>query len=101
MQYFVGCQFKGELLSRAFVFFDQPDLDRLAQQICQPAADLSGSFVASDKPVAVFASNKNAMVPFFMFGTEHIEEQVPSTATWGKVAVARLVLYFSQATVGR
>jgi len=52
---------------------------------CQPGQDLSGTGVASDKPVAVFGTAKNAMVPFYMFGTEHIEEQLPPTSTFGTV----------------
>jgi hypothetical protein len=51
---------------------------------CQPGADLSGSRVVADKSVAVFGQAKNAMVPYFMFGTEHLEEQLPPIETWGR-----------------
>jgi len=54
------------------------------RKFCQPGGDLSGSLVVSDKPVAVFSNAKNAMVPFYMFGTEHLEEQLPPVSSWGK-----------------
>ena len=53
------------------------------RMFCQPGPDLSGSVVQSDKPVAVFGTAKNAMVPYYMFGTEHLEEQLFPTSTWG------------------
>jgi hypothetical protein len=57
------------------------------RRFCQPGPDLTGSFVAADKPVAVFSAAKNAMVPFYMFGTEHLEEQVPPVTAWGRTYV--------------
>ena len=53
------------------------------RKFCQPGGDLSGSLVKSDKPIAVFANAKNAMMPFYMFGTEHLEEQLPPVSSWG------------------
>jgi len=54
------------------------------RRFCQPAGrDLSGTRIVADRPVALYAQAKNAMVPFYMFGTEHLEEQLPPTASWG------------------
>ncbi len=53
------------------------------RMFCQPGPDLSGSLVQSDKPVAVFGTAKNAMVPYYMFGSEHLEEQLFPVSTWG------------------
>lgn len=58
------------------------------RKFCQPGADLSGSLVESDAPVAVFAGAKNAMIPYWMFGTEHIEEQLPPVDRWGRHYIA-------------
>jgi hypothetical protein len=54
------------------------------RRFCQPGPDLTGSLVTANKPVAVFSTAKNAMVPFYMFGTEHLEEQVPPLSAWGR-----------------
>jgi len=53
------------------------------RKFCQPGGDLSGSLIESDKPIAVFSNAKSSMVPFYMFGTEHLEEQLPPVSSWG------------------
>lgn len=55
-----------------------------ARWFCQPGADLSGTRVIADAPVAVFAHAAGAMVPYYMFGSEHLEAQLPPIETWGK-----------------
>lgn len=58
------------------------------RRFCQPGADLTGSLVVADRPVAVFATAKNAQVPYYMFGTEHLEEQLLPMGAWGHTFVA-------------
>ena len=69
---------------------------------CQPGQDLSGTKVDSDKPVAVFGTAKNAMVPFYMFGTEHLEEQLPPSTTFGATfALGRIAPRYRYYTCSR
>jgi hypothetical protein len=44
--------------------------------------DLSGSEVQSDKPVAVYAGNACAFVPFYYWACDHLEQQMFPTKTW-------------------
>lgn len=44
--------------------------------------DLSGSEVQSDKPVAVYAGNGCAFVPFYYWACDHLEQQMFPTKTW-------------------
>lgn len=61
------------------------------RRFCQPGHDLTGTLIRSDKYVALYSTAKNAMVPYYMFGTEHLEEQLPPTTSWGRTfAVGRL-----------
>jgi hypothetical protein len=48
------------------------------------SADLSGSLVSSDKPVAVFGGHQCANIPPGFVACDHIVEQLPPTVTWGK-----------------
>ncbi len=50
---------------------------------CQPGADLSGTRIEATAPVAVFGGSSHAAVPYWMFGTEHLEEQLPPVDRWG------------------
>ena len=50
-------------------------------------ADLSGSLVTSDKPVAVFGGHQCANVPSGATFCDHIEEEMPPVSTWGKTFV--------------
>lgn len=47
-------------------------------------ADLTGTIVTSDKPIAVFGSNQCAKVPTTVQACDHLVEQLPPTSTWGK-----------------
>lgn len=48
-------------------------------------ADLSGTIVSSDKPIAVFGGHQCANVPDgSTFACDHLVEQLPPLATWGK-----------------
>jgi len=49
--------------------------------------DLTGSFIKSDKPVAVYSGNFSTTVPAEpdnMSGYDHIYEQIPPMETWGR-----------------
>lgn len=48
------------------------------------AADLSGTIITSDKPIAVFGSNRCVNIPPGYGYCDHIVEQLPPTVTWGK-----------------
>lgn len=47
-------------------------------------ADLSGSLITSDKPIAVFGSHQCANIPNGVVACDHIVEQLPPTSTWGQ-----------------
>lgn len=46
-------------------------------------ADLTGSLIVSDKPIAVFSGHSCATVPVGSSACDHIIEQLPSVDTWG------------------
>ncbi|GAA3955922.1 T9SS type A sorting domain-containing protein [Hymenobacter algoricola] len=46
--------------------------------------DLSGSFITSTQPIAVFGGNKCANVPHNHAACDHLVEQLPPTTAWGK-----------------
>jgi hypothetical protein len=49
------------------------------------ATDLSGTFVTSDKPIAVFGGNQCTNIPNGNFvACDHVVEEIPPTSTWGK-----------------
>jgi hypothetical protein len=47
-------------------------------------SDLSGSIIASDKPVAVFGGHQCANIPAGHFACDHIVEQLTATSQWGQ-----------------
>lgn len=51
-----------------------------------PAADLSGTFVSSSRPVSVFAGGDSTPM-----GPDHTEEPMPALEAWGKTFVATRV----------
>ena len=48
--------------------------------------DLSGSYIESDKPVAVYSGNFSTIIPAVdgMGGFDHLFEQIPPLKTWGR-----------------
>ena len=46
--------------------------------------DLTGSHVVSDKPLAFFSGHECGNVPFDLQFCDHMVEQIPPTATWGR-----------------
>ncbi len=48
------------------------------------SADLSGTIITSDKPIAVFGGNSCTNIPPGFAFCDHIVEQLPPTQTWGK-----------------
>jgi hypothetical protein len=50
----------------------------------QGFADLSGSIITSDKPIAVFGGAACANIPPGITFCDHVVEQLPPTETWGK-----------------
>ena len=47
--------------------------------------DLSGTKITTDKPVSVFSGHECVLIPATVNGCDHIVEQIPPTAVWGKV----------------
>jgi hypothetical protein len=47
-------------------------------------ADLSGSIITSDNPVAVFGGHQCANIPAGYVACDHIVEQIPPVNTWGQ-----------------
>lgn len=47
------------------------------------AADLSGTIITSDKPIAVFGSHRCANIPTAFGACDHVIEQLPPTSGWG------------------
>ncbi|QDV45478.1 Putative deoxyribonuclease RhsC [Stieleria neptunia] len=45
--------------------------------------DLTGTLIASNKPIAVFSGNECANVPTTFAACDHLVEQLPPTSTWG------------------
>jgi hypothetical protein len=48
------------------------------------AADLSGTIITSDKPIAAFGGHNCANIPPGFIACDHVVEQLPPTVTWGK-----------------
>ena len=51
-------------------------------------ADMSGSYLSSDKPIVMFAGHECARIPGELPECHHLQEQVPPVAHWGKRVVA-------------
>ena len=47
--------------------------------------DLSGTKIVTNKPVSVFSGHECVFIPHDVGGCDHIVEQIPPTAVWGKV----------------
>lgn len=47
-------------------------------------ADLSGSIIESNQPIAVFGGHQCANIPQGSVACDHIVEQLPPTSTWGQ-----------------
>ncbi len=65
------------------VNLDQGQTYQLRNTDASPA-DLSGTFVTSTKPIAVFGGHECANIPAGAYACDHIVEQLPPTETWGK-----------------
>ena len=63
--------------SRTFV------LNRLGMTQVYSKYDLTGSYISSNKPLAVFVGHECGNVPFNQSACDHLLEQVPPTDTWG------------------
>ena len=71
------------------------DLDPLTSITLSSRDDLSGTKIASDKPIAVFTGHECGNVPTVNVGTcDHMVQQVPPQVTWGR-------LFFTVPIVGR
>lgn len=60
-------------------------------------ADLSGSSVDAEQPIAVFSGHECANVPSSRVACDHIEEQMFPLATWGRSVAVSPVRYRSSA----
>ena len=59
-------------------------LDRLDSTMIRSDFDLSGSYIKSDKPIAIFSGHECGNVPFNVSACDHLVEQIPPTDTWGR-----------------
>ena len=50
--------------------------------------DLTGTRIVSDKPISLFSNHECAEVPNSVQFCDHLTEQVPPTATWGRFFLA-------------
>lgn len=64
---------------------DEPDEGvTLVTSFCNEMEyDLTGSWVSSDNPVAVFGAHECAYVPYDTAACDHLESQMPPLETWG------------------
>ena len=60
-------------------------VNRLQTVYIGSADDLSGTKIATDRPVSVFSGHECANVPTNVTACSHLIEQIPPTALWGKV----------------
>ena len=71
------------------------NLNQLTSITLSSQDDLSGTKIASDKPIAVFTGHECGNVPTVNVGTcDHMVQQVPPQVTWGR-------LFFTVPIVGR
>ena len=61
------------------------ELNRFETVYIATFTDLSGTKIATDKPVSVFSGHECVLIPATTNGCDHIVEQIPPTAVWGKV----------------
>ena len=61
------------------------ELNRFQTIYIATFTDLSGTKIATDKPVSVFSGHECVLIPVTINGCDHIVEQIPPTAVWGKV----------------
>jgi len=68
------------------IVLDQGEAYQLRSTLISPA-DLSGTLITSDKPIAVFGGHLCANIPQGFVACDHIVEQLPPTNTWGQSCV--------------
>ena len=61
------------------------ELDRFQTVYIATFNDLSGTKITTDKPASVFSGHECVFIPRTVHGCDHIVEQIPPTAVWGKV----------------
>ena len=61
------------------------ELNRFQTVYIATFTDLSGTKITTDKPVSVFSGHECVLLPGTVNGCDHIVEQIPPTAVWGKV----------------
>ena len=60
-------------------------INRLQTVYIASLEDLSGTKIVTDKPVSVFSGHQCSNVPQNVGACDHLIEQIPPTALWGKV----------------
>ena len=60
-------------------------INRLQTVYIGSPEDLSGTKIVTNKPVSVFSGHECANVPHDVVACDHLIEQIPPTALWGKV----------------
>ena len=67
-------------------------VNRLQTYLIRSPDDLTGIRIISNKPIALFSNHECANVPNGLGGCDHLTEQIPPTATWGRVFLAASLL---------
>ena len=60
-------------------------INRLQTVYIGSPEDLSGTKIVTNKPVSVFSGHQCANIPWDVQACDHLIEQIPPTALWGKV----------------
>ena len=67
-------------------------VDRLQTYLIRSPDDLTGIRITSNKPIALFSNHECANVPNGVDACDHLTEQIPPTATCGRVFLAASLL---------
>src|SRR5207237_9191081 len=70
--------------------------DVLQLETTSAGDDVSGSFIVSDKPVALFTGIECGVNPNSMGACDHVEEQILPLTAWGKNYVASRIALSSE-----
>ena len=60
------------------------ELNRMETHLLESYTELSGTKIVSNRPLVVYPGNRCTDIPLSSSACDHITEQVPPTAVWGK-----------------
>ena len=59
-------------------------LNRMETYLIESITDITGTRLLSNRPLVVYPGHRCTFIPFDSFACDHITEQVPPTAVWGR-----------------